>query len=176
MQSSVTLRSVSLGDEPFLFALYASTRLEELAQVGWDRQQQENFLRMQFHAQTRYYESEYPGADFRVILVAGEAAGRLYVHRREREIRIMDICLLPHYRGKGIGSSLLQQILSEGAEHGKPVTIHVEVFNPALRLYERLGFRKIASNGLYDLMEWLPHRAPTASVEVAEAELRPQCA
>jgi ribosomal protein S18 acetylase RimI-like enzyme len=34
------------------------------------------------------------------------------------------------------------------------VTIHVEVFNPALRLYERLGFKKVAENGPYHLMEW----------------------
>jgi hypothetical protein len=37
---------------------------------------------------------------------------------------------------------------------GKPLRIHVEGFNPALRLYERLGFRQIEDKGVYLFMEW----------------------
>ena len=95
------------------------------------------------------------------ILVAGELAGRLYVHRREREIRIMDIALLPEFRGRGIGTKLLNEILMEGERTGRPVTIHVESFNPARRLYERLGFTRVASNGVYLLLEWKPSVAAT---------------
>lgn len=153
---SVTLRPMGNGDEQFLFQVYASTRQEELAQVGWDEQQKRSFLEMQFHAQSRYYDSEYPGAEFRVILAGGQPAGRLYVHRRENEIRIMDIALLPTFRGCGIGTRLLNEILAEGARTNRRVTIHVEIFNPALRLYERLGFRQVASNGVYHLLEWTP--------------------
>jgi len=84
-------------------------------------------------------------------------AGRLYVHPRPDEIRIMDIALLPEFRGQGIGTFLLKQILAEGKEQRKAVTIHVEVFNPAMRLYERLGFKKkMSSSPVYDLMEWTP--------------------
>jgi ribosomal protein S18 acetylase RimI-like enzyme len=84
-------------------------------------------------------------------------AGRLYVHPRANEIRIMDIALLPEFRGQGIGTFLLKQILAEGKEQQKPVTIHVENFNPAMRLYERLGFKKKASaSPVYELMEWRP--------------------
>ncbi len=50
-------------------------------------------------------------------------------------------------------SSLLRSLLAEAAAAGKPVTIHVERFNPAPRLYERLGFRPIADRGVYWLME-----------------------
>ena len=38
----------------------------------------------------------------------------------------------------------------------KPVRLHVEPSNPARRLYERLGFTRIADQGLYWLMEWSP--------------------
>src|ERR1043166_8258686 len=51
---------------------------------------------------------------------------------------------------------LLKAILSEGAQAGKAVTIHVEIFNPALGWYERLGFTKIAEHGPYQLMECSP--------------------
>lgn len=155
-EESVTLRRVSEGDEPFLFQVYASTRLEELAQVGWSEQQKHSFLEMQFYAQRRYYESEYPGAEFQILLSGGQPAGRLYVHRRETEIRIMDLALLPPYRRQGIGTRLLKEILAEGEGSSRRVTIHVEIFNPALQLYERLGFRQIASNGVYHLLQWTP--------------------
>jgi ribosomal protein S18 acetylase RimI-like enzyme len=71
----------------------------------------------------------------------------------------MDVALLPQFRGRGIGTYLLGNILSLGLRSGKIVTIHVEVFNPALRLYERLGFKKVAANEVYHLMEWRPEWA-----------------
>jgi hypothetical protein len=37
-----------------------------------------------------------------------------------------------------------------------PATIHVERFNPALHLYERLGFRLAEDKGVYYFMKWLP--------------------
>lgn len=157
MQDRVSLRAVREGDEAFLFEVYASTRQEELAQIGWGEPQRERFLRMQFEAQRRSYESDYPGANFQIILVEGQPAGRLYVHRREHEIRIMDIALLPQYRNQGIGTKLLGDILAEAARLGKQATIYVESFNRARGLYERLGFKKIASNGVYNLMKWLPN-------------------
>ncbi len=73
--------------------------------------------------------------------------------RWEREIRIVDITLLPPFRRLGIGSSLLQTLIEESVAEGKPLSIHVEKFNPAMRLYERLGFRQIGEVGAYDLMQ-----------------------
>jgi len=153
---SVALRASSEGDGEFFYSVYASTRTEELAQVPWSTEEKERFLRQQFHAQNHAYRNNYPGAEFLIIVVDGTDAGRLCVHRRPDEIRIMDIALLPDFRGRGIGTGLLKQILHEGEMSSRDVTIHVEVFNPAMRLYERLGFSKAAENGAYYLMEWRP--------------------
>ena len=68
----------------------------------------------------------------------------------------MDIALLPVYRGHGIGTSLMQSILDEAAQAGLPVRIHVEQYNPAMRLYKRLGFQHVGETGVYLLMEWQP--------------------
>ena len=157
--SAATLRPICSRDSELLFAIYASTRTEELAQVDWDDARKEGFLRMQFDAQRKFYESEYPGAEFQIILIDGEPAGRLYLHRREREIRIMDIALLPEFRGRGVGTRLLNGILAEGERTARLVTIHVESFNPAQQLYERLGFKRVASNGVYYLLERKPSNA-----------------
>ena len=155
-QTSVALRPVRPEDEAFLYEVYASTRADEMALVDWSEEQKDAFLRMQFNAQAHFYQENYPGAEFQVILWDDQPAGRLYIHRRPDEIRIMDIALLPEYRRHGIGSHLLNQILDEARANRLPVTIHVERMSPAMRLYDRLGFRLLEEKGIYYLMEWTP--------------------
>jgi ribosomal protein S18 acetylase RimI-like enzyme len=159
MASAVTVRPVQAHDLDFLFEVYASTRLKELAQTGWGPAETEAFLRAQFSAQHAYYQGHYPDARFQIILVDGRPAGRVYVNRGAEEIRLIDLALLPDYRGQGIGSSLLDALLAEGQEAHKTVTIHVEKLNPALRLYERLGFARVADRGVYWFLEWRPDQA-----------------
>lgn len=153
MTANIRLRPIVEADREFLYRCYASTRAEELSVVDWSDDQKEEFLRMQFNAQTVHYEKHYPSAQFQIILVDKHPAGRLYVDRWEREIRIVDITLLPPFRGQGVGSSLLTTLIGESVAAGKPLSIHVEKFNPAMRLYERLGFRQIGEVGAYDLLQ-----------------------
>jgi ribosomal protein S18 acetylase RimI-like enzyme len=154
--SAVTLRPAEPLDEEFLYRVYASTRAEELAVVPWDEAEKAVFLRAQFDAQDRWYHEHYARASFEVVLIAGEPAGRLYLHRSAEEIRIVEIALLPEYRGRGIGSWLLGAVLDEADAAGKRVTIHVERLNPALRLYERLGFAVAEDKGVYLFLERVP--------------------
>jgi len=149
---SVELRPVEPGDEEFLLRLYGTTREDELAYVDWPAEQKEAFVRHQFDAQTLHYREHYPTASFDVILVDGEPAGRLYVDRWPSETRIMEIALLPEFRGGGVGSGLIQAIQAEGRE----VTIHVERFNRAQELYRRLGFVPEEAGPVYVLMRWTP--------------------
>jgi ribosomal protein S18 acetylase RimI-like enzyme len=112
---------------------------------------------MQFDAQDRWYRAQYPQATFDVVVVEGEPAGRLYVNRGEGEIRIVDIALLPEHRGGGVGTSLLRDLIAEADAAGKRLTIHVERLNPALRLYERLGFALAEDKGVYLFLERPAH-------------------
>jgi GNAT superfamily N-acetyltransferase len=153
--TNVSLRPIQEEDMEVLFRVYASTRAEEMAMVvDWTDEQKEAFLRMQFQAQHAWYQEHYIGAQFDLLLVDGVPAGRLYVHRRGTEIRLVDISLLPEFRGSGIGTKLLHELMAEAEAAGKPLTIHVEKYNPAMRLYLRLGFKSIDDRGPYDLMEW----------------------
>lgn len=152
----VAYRPVEDGDLPFLAEVYASTRREELAPLPWTEAEKDGFLRSQFEAQRRHYEEHFPDCAFLVIERAGDPVGRLYVDRREDEIRLVDIALLPESRGNGLGTAILKRVLEEGRRKGLPVRIHVERENPARRLYERLGFREGGEHGVYLLMEWSP--------------------
>ena len=152
----VELRPRRDDDRDFLARLYAGTRADEMALLDWSSEEKEAFLAMQFEAQTHHYDEHYSDAEFLMIEREGRPVGRLYLHRRDDEIRIVDIALLPEERRGGIGGRLLQQVLDEAAETGQMVRIHVEQNNPAMSLYNRLGFRKIDDLGVYHLMEWKP--------------------
>ena len=154
----MAFRPAGEADLEFLYRPYASTREEELARVPWSAAEKEEFLRFQFSAQHRHYQEHFPRASFDLVLVDGEPAGRLYVDRRDDEIRLIDIALLPEHRGRGIGGRLMRAVLDEARADGLPVQIHVERDNPAMRLYDRLGFAKVEEQGVYWLMRWSPSR------------------
>lgn len=160
----ITLRPIGPDDMDLLLRVYRSTREEELAMiVDWSAEMKDAFVQQQFNAQHVWYQEHYQGASFDVILVNGVPGGRLYVHRRPAEIRLVDITLLPEFRKGGLGTSILRDLLAEGETAGKPVTIHVEIYNPAMKLYERLGFRPIEDRGVHRLLEWRPPQLKTAS-------------
>jgi GNAT superfamily N-acetyltransferase len=150
---TVSFRPICPGDEAFLSQVYASTRLGELAVTDWTDEQKAVFLQMQFAAQHKFYQDNYTDTDFLLIFQDDIPIGRLYVARWKDEIRIVDIALLLAYRGTGIGATILRDLLAEADATGKPVRIHVERENPALRLYQRLGFVMIEDKGVYLFME-----------------------
>jgi GNAT superfamily N-acetyltransferase len=150
----ISLRPITPEDDGFLARVYASTRWDELAPTGWSEEQKAEFCRRQFDAQSAYYAVNYPGASLQVIERDGQPIGRLYVARREKEIRIVDITLLPESRGSGLGAKLLRDLQDEARSAGKSLTIHVERFNRALQLYQRLGFEPVEDKGVYLLMRW----------------------
>jgi ribosomal protein S18 acetylase RimI-like enzyme len=150
----LTLRPITPTDDAFLARVYASSRAQELALTDWKEEQKAAFCRQQFEAQSAYYAENYPGAAFQIIERDGWPVGRLYVARWEKEIRIVDITLLPESRCSGLGTKLLRELQAEAGKAGKSLTIHVERFNRALGLYERLGFRQVEDKGVYLLMEW----------------------
>ena len=150
----ISLRPITPEDESFLARLYASTRAAELAQTNWSDEQKAMFCRLQFHAQTTDYQRNYPYASFDIIERNGVAAGRLLVLREDEKIHVIDIALLPEHRGAGIGTKFLRELQDEAAAAGKKLSIHVEQFNPARRLYERLGFQQVEEKGVYLLLHW----------------------
>lgn len=154
--ADITYRNASSEDEDFLFELYASTRTEELNAWDWDTEQQETFLKMQFHAQKTSYKNQFPNSNYQIVLMQQLAVGSMLVIRNKTEIRLGYIALLPEYRDRGIGSFLMQNLLAEATQAVKPVRLQVIRFNRALQLYQRLGFSKVGDNGTHFLMEWQP--------------------
>lgn len=155
-RDAITLRPATQADYHFMRLLYGATREEEMQRFPMDDFEKKAFLDQQFGAQYQHYQLHYPTCERNIIEKDGKPIGRLWIDEWRDQIRLVDIALMPDHRGSGIGSLLLDDVLARGAKAGKPVTIHVESYNPALRLYERLGFVKVDTNGVYYLMKWMP--------------------
>lgn len=162
MASEPTLRPATAEDREQLLALYAESRSAELE--GFDEQVAAAFVAQQFAAQDHAYR-QYEGLSYDVVLVDGAIAGRLIVARWEHELRIVDILVASAYRSRGIGTALLGELLDEAGRRGVPASIHVEQFNPAQRLYQRLGFTlaEALPGGVYLRLERAPDQPKIAS-------------
>ncbi|WNG62784.1 GNAT family N-acetyltransferase [Archangium gephyra] len=116
---------------------------------------------MQWLAQKRGYEARYSSEGHCVLEHEGRPVGRLWVVRGEHELRLVDVTLLPAYRGSGLGTSVLRTLQEEAAAAGKPLRLHVMRNNPALRLYTRLGFTPVGGaepDAPHVALEWVPPR------------------
>lgn len=147
------LREEQARDLPFAAELYALSRAAELAATPWTDAQKRIFCQQQFEAQHAHYVLHYPRAQFLIILCRGALAGRLYFEHTTAELRLMEITLAAHLRGRGLGTLLSRVLVALADESGVPTTLHVESFNPARRLYERLGFRVVETRGIYLFMQ-----------------------
>jgi len=154
--STVALRPVGPADEALLLEIYASTRADEMAIVPWPKEQQEQFVKMQFTAQQQHYRKLYPDASHDIIMAHDRPVGRLYVARLTERIEILDVTLLPPERNAGIGSYLIKGLMDEATRTARPLRVYVESFNRSLRLFKRLGFARMAQDGIYVQLEWRP--------------------
>jgi ribosomal protein S18 acetylase RimI-like enzyme len=153
---AISLRPYRDLDREFLFKLYASTRADELAAFGWPPAQLEAFLLMQFTAQQRWYAMSYAQAEHHIIEQDGTPIGRMMVSRQEPAAVLIDIALLPEQRGKGIGGELIQQLIQQCDQQKLGLRLQVLRGNPALRLYQRLGFTQTGQDQIYIQMERQP--------------------
>ena len=77
-------------------------------------------------------------------MLTGDNKGYGYVDDATPEL---SVAVLPEYRGKGIGTRLLTELLQVASNYYPAVSLSVAGDNPALRLYQRLGFEIVGMCG-----------------------------
>ena len=150
-KSGIDLRPAGEGDRALVATLYATTRAEELRQVDWSDAQKRVFTDWQSQQQEAHYGLHYPAAE-RLLVEKGEPIGRIYVDTTSAEVRLMEVTLLPAWRNQGIGTRLTRLLLEYADRLRLPASLHVEPFNPAKRMYQRMGFGVVEVRGVYEYM------------------------
>jgi GNAT superfamily N-acetyltransferase len=127
----IRLRAYADGDFDFARGLYfASMRWAIERHFGWDEaHQQASFA--------KWFTPE----EVNIITVGGADVGWLQQRRERDSIFLGSIYILPAMQGKGIGTQVIEGILEQAEQQSLAVTLAVMKINPALSLYERLGFR-----------------------------------
>lgn len=148
-------------DDAFLQELYRSTREEEMSHWGWSEADKLAFLQMQFRMQQQSYYTRYPELLHQIIVEDHGPIGRIMTANAAEAIQLVDVSLLPGFQGMGIGTQLIRELQNEASESKLPVRLHVQCTNPALQLYERLGFVITGSTEMYHAMEWCNGKPPT---------------
>ncbi len=148
------LKYAAPEDEAFIYRLYVSTRQDEFAPLGWPEAQLDDLLRMQYEAQKASYRGQFPLANHQIIIHEHAPTGRIITDISDHAVRLVDISLLPEYRGQGFGAKLLKMVQCQAAGQGLPVKLHVLSGNPAQRLYARCGFYVTGEVAPYIAMQW----------------------
>jgi ribosomal protein S18 acetylase RimI-like enzyme len=83
-------------------------------------------------------------------LSSADDQGFAYIDEETPEL---GIALLPEYRGQGIGTALLKRLLEAAKNLYPAISLSVSPNNPAMRLYERLGFVTVDIRNEYPVMK-----------------------
>ncbi|MBF0371094.1 MAG: GNAT family N-acetyltransferase [Magnetococcales bacterium] len=160
----LSLRPVEEGDTPFLREMFGDTRALEVTYLEGSEADKQAFLDLQFALQSRSYWKNNPDGRFDIILLGETPIGRLYVNRSPYNIHIIDITLHNRYQRQGIGSRILKSLQNEAGAFQGSLSIMVEDFNPAVKLYERLGFGAVETHGVHIQMRWPSRNAEPTPV------------
>lgn len=141
------------ADGDFLFALFATSQ-DHLIGVVPPGPAFDQLVRMQYEAQRRAYLAQWGDEDAMVIEEDGNPIGRIWLHQGDKELRVLDVILMPETRGRGLGGALIAALCQQAAESGRRVGLTVQDGNRAQRLYERLGFTVVATQLPHIFMQW----------------------
>jgi len=133
----ILLRPATDDDFPFLLLVHRLTMKSyvEATWGRWDDADQEERLR-----------GEFEPAKCEIIVFDNKAVGYVSVEDHEDFFFIAFIAILPEYQRLGIGTKIIQNVITRGNERKIPVCLNVLKVNPARSLYERLGFRVVGGD------------------------------
>jgi len=150
ISEGLSQRPAGAADRAFLRRLFAESR-PELALLP--DEVRGPLIDLQFDSQLTQYRRTAPDAVDWILLVdddgGAEPVGRCYLAEGVEEHRLLDLAIREHWRGRGLGSLVLERLCASAARAGVHLRLTVWQDNrDALRLYRRLGF--VSDDGFGD--------------------------
>lgn len=150
----VTLRPECSRDESFIRHLILETIAGELGASAWPEPMRSHLLGIQYAGRRQSFRGTFPEAASYVIEAAGVDAGWAVVTEMPQEMFVVELMVSPERRNQGIGTAVIRQVMAEAAARRKSVRLTVNAMNHgAIRLYEKLGFRRLEGDEVRYLME-----------------------
>ncbi|MGD8171900.1 GNAT family N-acetyltransferase [Vibrio sp. TRT 21S02] len=141
-----TVRPAKVSDYSFLFELKKAAEFPVIEQVfGWNEQDQRVI-----HA--REWQEDRPT----IIEVEGKAVGSYLWKISEEQCYLGRFFILPEYQGRGLGSDVLSQLLTEADRLGVPTTLCYLQGNRVAKLYQQFGFSKNSEDDAFVYMKREP--------------------
>jgi ribosomal protein S18 acetylase RimI-like enzyme len=151
---SISRRSESLADEPFLHRLLLERTAQKLGLDHLPAPMREQILTMQVRLRLGSVRANYSDGSSEIILLNGQPVGWVFICETRGELRLVEIVVLSECRGQGIGAATIGEIIARAERASKPVRLRVDAMNTsAFRLYERLGFRRTGGDEVQHEME-----------------------
>ncbi len=147
-QLAFALRPATPDDRDGIYALRrAGLRDYVEATWGWDEADQ-----------SARFDARFDPARYRIVVVEGQEVGALSLEWGDDMLLLADIQIGPEWRGRGLGTAIIEGLIDEARQRALPVALGVLKVSPARGLYERLGFREVAetSTHLYMRSEAMP--------------------
>lgn len=139
------LRYATDEDYNFLYELNKTTMVKYVKEIwGWEESVQQKFFRDKFS-----YNK------YKIIVCDNLDIGAISVSKNDSDIFIDIIEILPKYQNKGIGTSIIIQIITDSkSEDFSRILLQVFKKNSAKKLYDKLGFSTIDETKTHYVMEF----------------------
>ena len=134
-QNELSLRPVSESDIPWLVALRQETMGNYLNLSGMSTSQQDLLNRVLFN----FKETQ-------IIQSHRKDIGMIKLVREESCWNLIQLQIVPAFQEKGIGTTLIKNLIAEARQADASVILSVLKKNPVKSLYEKLGFQVIAED------------------------------
>jgi len=141
---NLKFREQKITDLPLHTKIHHETLRQYVEPIwGWNETEQDKLIK-----------DRYDPKNFRFIEKNGEIVGELSIEARELEYFLSNILILPDFQNQSIGSSLIKCLCETAKKQGKAVTLKVLKTNPAITLYQRLGFIEYKEDEFSFYMRW----------------------
>jgi ribosomal protein S18 acetylase RimI-like enzyme len=124
------LRPARPEDFEYCATLYFSGMEEIIRELNLDRA-----------AQVASFRQQWEATQVRIITLDAADIGWVQATTRDDALFLAQLFVEPAFQRQGIGTEVMKHLIDEATRACQAVTLGVVKTNPALRLYERLGFR-----------------------------------
>ena len=98
-------------------------------------------LNLDMAAQFASFQQQWELAEVRLITCDGADIGWLQSTTRGDTLFLAQLFVEGSFQRRGVGTEVMSRLIGEASRLRQAVTLGVAKINPALRLYQRLGFR-----------------------------------